>query len=96
MGAMESQEMEAEDEKAILYGLRPVNLYGPQGKAPLNAFPPVPGPLGSVLSLRDIAQHPGSLKQFECVCMCAYIHHNIIWRADDNCGNWFSPPCEFS
>lgn len=45
---MESQEMEAEDEEAILYGLRPVNLYGPQGKAPLNACPLVPGTLGSV------------------------------------------------
>lgn len=41
---MESQEMEAEDEKAILYGLRPVNLHELQGEAPLNACPLVPGP----------------------------------------------------
>lgn len=47
-GQWRAREMEAEDEKAILYGLRPVNLYEPQGKAPLNACPLVPGPPGSV------------------------------------------------
>lgn len=39
---------ESEDEKAILYGLRPVNLYGPQEKAPLNPCLLVPSPPGSV------------------------------------------------